>query len=275
MPSNGLRDARFRAGVALRRDLEMASPLRPAIELPSGLTLHFDSRAGWMAPLPPLDPAPPLELHSDSDVESSEASAPPRDPAAPSLPSPAHRPRAGTGGVEDAARRASQPGLEMNGASQPPPEPPPPPSFEQLLQQLQECRAREQLSAERRARELEARVAALAQAQAQSLRVDEKHLRALPAAELDELSERLVAALQLVTGLSKVARRKEALSPRAQAAPFECPVCLEALERGKRRVLQPCGHVLCEACGARVLALQPQRCPIARCEIYAMSPVYD
>eukprot|EP00741_Cyanophora_paradoxa_P000338 tig00000403_g329.t1 len=147
---------------------------------------------------------------------------------------------------------------------------------QRLMRENAELRQRAAaLASESEQRQLEARRAAAVTTSSVPpgcLRVDEEHLRTLPAAELDELSERLVEAMGRVNALAREARRREA-SP--LPATFECPVCLEALERAKRRVLQPCGHVVCEACGGRVLVMQPQRCPVARCEIYAMSPVYD
>eukprot|EP00741_Cyanophora_paradoxa_P013691 tig00020704_g13217.t2 len=75
-------------------------------------------------------------------------------------------------------------------------------------------------------------------------------------AELAAAAERLKAALARVEEL-RIAARAAALNR------FECPVCLHEKERGERRLLHPCGHVVCAACVQR-LAGGAGTCPIWR-----------
>eukprot|EP00741_Cyanophora_paradoxa_P000348 tig00000403_g339.t1 len=152
--------------------------------------------------------------------------------------------------------------------------------------------------------EVERLRAELVEASSDPIQLDEEALRALPAAEVDALLARLHAASKLVACVAREARRRDSgafASPPASPIPsvfsspapatpptdsasaaavsFECPVCLESLPRDRRRVLlgspDACGHVVCEACGRRLLQARPPLCPVARCEIYAMSPIYD
>eukprot|EP00741_Cyanophora_paradoxa_P024947 tig00000056_g24080.t1 len=75
-------------------------------------------------------------------------------------------------------------------------------------------------------------------------------------AELAAAAERLQAATRRVEEL-RIAARAAALNQ------FECPVCWDEKERGERRLLHPCGHVVCAACVQR-LAGGAGTCPICR-----------
>eukprot|EP00741_Cyanophora_paradoxa_P005713 tig00000903_g5537.t1 len=105
-------------------------------------------------------------------------------------------------------------------------------------------------------------------------------------AELEAAADRLKAAAGRVEEL-RMQRRIEALAAalaEARAAPlaeerasalaatFECPICFKRKDRGERRALHPCGHVLCATCTPRVT---DRECPKCRGSITGFSPVFD
>eukprot|EP00741_Cyanophora_paradoxa_P021283 tig00021348_g20543.t1 len=118
--------------------------------------------------------------------------------------------------------------------------------------ELREAEARA-ARAEERAGRAEAEAAGLLGRLEQTLRLDEAHLRSLPAAELDALRPRLLEAIERVAELRATAR----------ALSFDCVVCLDSKPREQRRALQPCGHSLCLEC-AETLHAQQRPCP-SRC----------
>eukprot|EP00741_Cyanophora_paradoxa_P002333 tig00000600_g2263.t1 len=75
-------------------------------------------------------------------------------------------------------------------------------------------------------------------------------------AEIAAAAERLQAATRRVEELRVEARV-------AALARFECPVCLEKKARAERRLLHPCGHVVCAAC-VQPIASGDGKCPICR-----------
>eukprot|EP00741_Cyanophora_paradoxa_P016013 tig00000042_g15459.t1 len=87
-------------------------------------------------------------------------------------------------------------------------------------------------------------------------------------AELEAAAERLKAAT----------RRVEALRIEARAAArirFQCTICLEEKERGERRALNPCGHVVCAACAQQLADGARRACPKCRRPFQGFIPIFE
>eukprot|EP00741_Cyanophora_paradoxa_P023847 tig00021680_g23034.t1 len=111
-------------------------------------------------------------------------------------------------------------------------------------------------------------------------RVDEAALDALSPEALAALEAALASAAALVASLRAAAAAAAAACAPPQAAPaaprFCCPRCGRAGPRSPAAVacLQPCGHVVCGACGPAVLDGEGA-CPACACLLDALSPVFE